>query len=130
MTRSIPVPKSIPSWVGRLGAAVWVSDPDGNIGYLNRRAEKLLGIRAEGAVGKPCHEVVAGRDSAGDPLCDPSCSVLACTRRDLEVEPFDLCVRDPAGDLHWVQVLIITIPGRDGGRPWRGRGSWPCRSSP
>jgi DNA-binding CsgD family transcriptional regulator len=44
--------------------------------------------------------------------------VSARARRDLELEPFDLCVRGPNGGRHWAQVLIIAIqdPGRD--RPW------------
>jgi len=112
------VPESIPSWVGSLGVPVWVSDPSGNIGYLNGRAAELLGVAAGAAVGQPCHEVVAARDAAGNPHCGPNCAVLECARRDRELEPLELCLRRPEGGDHWVQVLIISIQEASQGRPW------------
>ena len=100
------------------GTSVWVRDPAGNIGYINERAERLLGISSDACIGRPCYEVVAGTDTSGRPHCGPGCPILARSRKGLEIEPFELCVSGLHGMRHWIQVLIITIQTSDRNRPW------------
>jgi DNA-binding CsgD family transcriptional regulator len=111
-------PVSLPSWIGVLGAPVWVSDSSGKIGYLNERAETLLGVAAETCLGRPCHEVVAGRDAEGRPHCGPGCPIAARARLDTEIEPFEMRVGSSRATARWIQVLIIKIAAAERKRPW------------
>ena len=111
-------PDDFPSWIGALGAPVWISDPTGKIGYINGRAETLLGVAAKDCIGRPCHEVVAGKDAGGLPHCGPDCPIASRARRDTEIEPFEMRVGESATTARWIQVLIIKIGAADRMRPW------------
>ncbi len=55
-------------------AALFVFDDDLRIVCWNEGAERLTGIAAGEAVGRPCWEVIAGHDDRGDLVCHKSCS--------------------------------------------------------
>ncbi len=99
----------VPTWIRRLGVAVWVRSVDGNITYLNDRAEKLLGVKAEDCVGRLCYEVIRGMDENGEPLCGPSCRVSCLARTGEDLEPVDMRITGQDGsDLH-LRVLMIGV---------------------
>jgi PAS domain S-box-containing protein len=55
-------------------AALMVFDDDLQVLCWNEGAQALTGIPAEEAVGRPCWEVIAGRDDEGGTICHRGCS--------------------------------------------------------
>ena len=111
-------PDGFPSWIRAVGVPVWISDPTGHIGYVNERAEALLGLPAEDCLGRPCHEVVAGRDAEGNPHCGPDCPIATRAGKNAEIEPFEIRIGGSPSTERWVQVLIIKIGAAHRKRPW------------
>jgi DNA-binding CsgD family transcriptional regulator len=58
----------------RSGAAVFRTGTDNRILDWTPACERLTGISAAEAVGRPCWEVMAGRDADGGIVCHPGCS--------------------------------------------------------
>lgn len=108
-----PQSVAIPAWVHSLGAAVWVSGPDRRIEFINRRAQELLDVGADG-VAACCDCVVAGADVTGRPFCSPRCPMLAQAEDGGELQPVTLQVRGRGGAVRWVRLLLIPIAAPDG----------------
>ena len=92
------------------GAAVFRTGPDGRIVDWNPAAERLTGIRASEAEGRPCWEVLAGRDGEGGILCHSACSVLRLARDGWPVGCLELTARTPQGAN---RLTLTTIVLRD-----------------
>ncbi len=99
----------LPAWIGSVGTAVWVTRSDGKIGYLNDRAEELLGRSADECVGQPCYQVIRGTDASGRSCCRPNCPVFNSARTQNNIEPISMRVRSNNGEKHWVDVLYIKL---------------------
>jgi signal transduction histidine kinase len=56
---------------------VYAVDKNRTIRYVNPQAAKLLGVRAEDAVGRFCGDVLKPRDENGRRPCDVNCPILA-----------------------------------------------------
>ena len=108
----------VPSWVSGLGTAVWISNPDGNINYFNRRAENLFGFPASECIGLPCHCVIVGRDASGRPFCRANCPIRCRAQDDREIEPIRLRVTDRDRKDRQIQVLTIAVTAADHNGPW------------
>lgn len=91
----------------RSGAAVFHVGPDGRILCWNRAAERLTGIRAADAEGRPCWEVLAGRDDAGGTVCHPGCSAVRLAREAWPVRSIELAVRTPLGPKRLTVETIV-----------------------
>lgn len=90
----------------RSGDAVFRCGADLRIAEWNAAAEELTGIRAEDAVGRPCWEVIAGRDDDGGIVCHPGCSVARLAGQGWPVSCTDLWIRTPTGRK---RIAISTI---------------------
>ena len=104
-----------PPWVTTVGTAVWISDPEGNISYLNRRAEVLLGHTSTACIGSPCHRVVCGYDELGRPFCGSLCPILRRARTGQDIEPVRIRLAGSEKGREWVQVLAISVHPPGGG---------------
>jgi PAS domain S-box-containing protein len=100
----------------RTGDAVWAVGADYRIRLWNAAAEELLGYTAQEALGQVCHQLVAGCDPDGEPICAAECPVAECAERGRPVNAFDMHVLGPDGQLDWLNVSIITIPDTSGSR--------------
>ncbi len=78
-------------------AAIFVFDDDLRIVCWNDGAERLTGIPADEAVGRPCWEVIAAHDDRGDLVCHQSCSRARLVREGRCVPAAALHVRTGAG---------------------------------
>src|SRR5262249_2559779 len=90
--------------------AAMASDLSGHVLMWNPAAEKLLGRPARQALGRRCHELLAGRDVFGNRFCHEDCAALAMCRRGEAVRGFELDLdgRQPALAFH---VSTVRIPG-------------------
>jgi len=108
----------VPEWVRHLDVPVWVSGPDRTLRYLNRHAERLLGIRWEDWKGSPCHRAVAGRTADGHPLCKAACRISCLATAGLPLPAVEAEVGPAGPRARWSRWTVIPIPGPDGGSPW------------
>lgn len=102
------------------GTADGASAVDGNgvIVAWNTAAERILGRRADEAVGRPCHEIMDGRDSAGNLRCSEFCTVRNHARRCEPVHHFELRTRTRAGDPLWLDVSSVVLGERADAPAW------------
>ena len=111
-------PAWLPPWIRSLGTPVWIVKSDGTIGYLNERAEALLGLAGADCVGLPCYRVIAGTDLSGRPCCRPDCPVFGLARDKREIEPVKMRIAGPDSRGRWVEVLHITVRPPEPAGPW------------
>ena len=78
-------------------AAIFVFDGDLRITCWNPGAERLTGITADEAVGRPCWEVIAGQNDQGDLVCHAGCSRARHVREGRCVSPTTLQARTREG---------------------------------
>jgi DNA-binding CsgD family transcriptional regulator len=90
-----------------LGMPVWVTSEDGEITYLNQRAEALFGKTAEECIGENCHAVVGGRRPSGSSFCQPNCTVRRMAALGQEIEPFALIIPGHGRPNDHVRVVVI-----------------------
>jgi DNA-binding CsgD family transcriptional regulator len=107
-----------PPWVKNLGTPVWISDPLGDVSFVNDRAEELLGRPASECVGLPCHEVVCGYDDLGRPFCGSLCPIRRRANLGKEIEPVRLRLAGNDEGERWIQVVAITARAPDGSGPY------------
>jgi DNA-binding CsgD family transcriptional regulator len=82
----------------------------------NRAAELLLGVEGSEAIGKPCHEVVRGRDIFRNRFCGESCAIASMARRREPARHFELDVPGPCGDGLRVSIFPMVLRDRQPGR--------------
>lgn len=87
------------------------TDEEERVVIWNKAAEKLLGYSAAEVLGKPCHEILCGRDTFGNRFCDESCPLEHMVRRREAVRHFHLSVRNASGQVIAVTVSVVVVPG-------------------
>ncbi len=74
-------------------------------------AERILEIKAEDAIGKPCYDVIGGRDSRNYRFCRRSCPVLLNARRGRPTPDYDIVSTSPSGENKWINITVA-VPKR------------------
>lgn len=85
-------------------------DDGGRVIHWNRSAERILGHTARDVLGKPCCDIFAGADVAGNRLCFPGCHILNLVRLNEPVQHFDMATRTRGGRPVWLNVSILVVP--------------------
>lgn len=100
------------------GDAAFAVDATQRIVLWNRAAEVLLGWPRAEALGKPCYDVLAGRDAAGNLACCARCAVVVMAERGEPIRSRDLCYRTRDGRSLWVNIstLVLSHPQPGDGR--------------
>lgn len=91
---------------------VFAVDAKQQIIFWNPGCAQLFGRSAETALGRPCSEVVRGKDSADQPLCGGDCGVAELTNGGLGPTDFSMRVRDNNDELLELSVNIVLVPSR------------------
>lgn len=98
----------------RSGDALFAYDADMQILHWNRQAERLTGIPAGEAVGRPCWDVLRGVDERGALICHPGCSGARLAREGWPVPCTRLVIRTEAGKkLLSVSTVALRLPGSE-----------------
>ncbi len=93
----------------------FASDASGKIVAWNRAAEELTGLRRDRVLGRPCAEVLAGRDVHGNLHCTPSCIIRQQVGRGEPVHRFQLALSVPAGQLTISVSVLCLLTDASGG---------------
>jgi PAS domain S-box-containing protein len=96
------------------GDGVMVVGSGGRIALWNPAAEKILGYSARDVLGKPCCEILAGRDEHDNRLCYQGCHVMTLVKLGEAVRSFDMQLQTKRGDSVWINISILALPN---GRP-------------
>ncbi len=85
-------------------------DQDRKVALWNEAAERLVGYRAVEVLGRPCSEILAGRDRSGRPVCGPACSLIASARKGEPVQGREVMISTKSGQLIWIHITAIVVP--------------------
>jgi DNA-binding CsgD family transcriptional regulator len=98
--------------ISRNGEAVFAVDSANRIILWNKSCERLLARPARSAIGKPCYEVLSGRDINGNMYCHRDCAVAhqARERKDDPVRNFELTARTGDGKKKQISTSMFAIP--------------------
>lgn len=91
--------------------AAFAVDEEGRVVIWNRGAERLLGYSASRVLGKPCHDILCGRDVFGNRFCNDECALHQMVVRHEPVRRFEVDVRRESGQLRRVAISIVVVPG-------------------
>lgn len=91
---------------------VFAVDAKQRITFWNTACEQLFGISSKVAIGRPCSEVVRGKDSVGDTFCRGGCCVARLTEGYNAPRTFPLRVPDKRGEQLDLFVSILLVPSR------------------
>ncbi len=96
--------------------AAFATGEEGRIVIWNDAAQRLLGYKAGQVLGRPCHQVLCGKDVYGNRFCDRECNLARMAVRKESVRRFEMDVRKASGDFVRVGVSVLTIPGSSNSR--------------
>src|SRR4029450_6047603 len=99
-------------WLANTADGVCAVGTDGKIVLWNRAAEKILGHTPREVLGRSCCEVFVGWDAAGNRLCYQGCHVMTLVRQGEPVQHFQMATRTKLGKPVWLDISILTVPGR------------------
>jgi PAS domain S-box-containing protein len=106
-TRSL---QSLLEGLSKAADGIFATDQEQRITLWNKATERLLGYRASEVLGRPCHEILAGKDRMGGVQCGPHCPPLSTTRKGLPAESCDILTHTKAGKAIWINVSHIVVP--------------------
>jgi len=89
---------------------VFAVDAKQRIIFWNTACEQLFGISSKVAIGRPCSEVVRGKDTFGDTFCRGGCCVARLTEGYNAPRTFPLRVPDKRGEQLNLSVSILLVP--------------------
>ncbi len=107
-TRGSPV-EGFLRLLARSADGLFAVDADQRVVFWSAAAQELLGLPASEVVGKPCYEVVLGRDYEGHPFCRQDCPTIKAVRRGRRVPNFDIACDRNGGEV-WLNVTIVPVP--------------------
>ena len=98
--------------ISRSGEAVFAVDSAQRIILWNKACERLLGRPARSAVGKPCYDILCGRDANGNIYCHRNCAVAFQARemKDDPVRSFTLTAKAGDGKKKMISTSMFAIP--------------------
>ncbi len=96
------------------GSGAYAVSADQTIMFWDRGAEQILGIPAEQAVGRPCHQVGEGGLT---PECTGGCASMRRLREGLIPQPLELRMPSASGERKPVPVTPAVVVGLLDGDP-------------
>ena len=98
--------------IARSGEAVFAIDSADRIILWNKKCEELLMRPARSVLGKPCYDVLGGRDASGNIYCYRNCPAAHQSRQLQAADPvkkFPLSVKI-GGGVKWFTMSMFAIP--------------------
>lgn len=94
--------------------AAFATDEEGRIVIWSQAAERLLGHDPARVLGKPCHEILCGKDVFGNRFCDEGCILSRMAERHEAVSHFEMDIRKGSGETIRAAFSVLVIPGPRG----------------
>ena len=103
-------PNGILDLLANTDDGVFAVDTDRNIVLWNKAAEQMLGYTASEVLGKPCHQVICGRDATGNLVCHAACTKVEAAKELSQIPSHDVRTKMSDGREIWVNMTNIPIP--------------------
>jgi PAS domain S-box-containing protein len=94
----------------RTADGLFLTGRDQRVTYWSPNAERILGVRAEDALGKPCYEVLVGIDFSGHPFCRSECPIAGNALKGRAVRDYDVIVRNNDGGEVVINNSVVLFP--------------------
>ena len=109
-----PIPDDVMGLLSGLQSAdgIYCVDRSQRIVHWSESAEQILGHAAEEMLGRPCYEVVGGRDSQNYRFCRRNCPIVENARRGRPTSDYDLLTRTKGGAAVWINVSILLLKAK------------------
>jgi len=78
----------------------------------NDAARDILGFESGTVLGRPCHEILGGRDESGCAVCRKGCTISRASLRRKLSPTTDIRVRASRGRWKWINVTTFLVPSR------------------
>jgi PAS domain S-box-containing protein len=92
---------------------VLIINQEQHIIYWNQAATEILGYSQIEVAGRPCHEILEGRDDQGRLVCRGYCRVAMTALHGGTVTNYDASVRTKSGDICWINMSTFILPTND-----------------
>jgi len=106
--------KQVLHWLANIlaqaGDGAFAVDAGQRVFLWNGAAQAMLGHGGSEVIGRRCHELLCGRDAAGNLLCGPRCPVMVMAERGERVASRDMAVTRRDGDLRWINISTLILP--------------------
>ena len=112
-----PNPIDLAQLVARTGDGALAMRLDGRIVLWNDAATAVLGHHPVDVVGRPCWEVLAGREPRGAVLCREHCAVMKQAKAGDTIAPFEMKARTTSGCAIDLSVSTLSADTEDAGGP-------------
>ncbi len=91
---------------------VFAVDAKERVIFWNPGCARLFGVSSEEALGRPCGEVVRGKDPLGQPFCSGGCCVARLPQGGNVPKTFPLRVPHSDGEELRLSVSVVMVPSR------------------
>lgn len=91
----------------------FIIDNDHRVIFWNRAAEEILEYTSEEAVGRPCYEILGGRDEQGRTLWQRYCLVAIRSETGDVLPNLEVYARTKTGKWRWLNVTTFAYPAAD-----------------
>jgi PAS domain S-box-containing protein len=98
--------------VTSIAEAAYATDGKCHIVAWNAAAERLMGYDPSQVLGRPCHEIMGGRDLFGNRFCSENCALVNMARRHEAVHDFELYLRTAESEIVRADVSAMVAPAR------------------
>lgn len=97
------------AWLSQMDTAdgVFGVDAEQKIVYWSPSAQEILGFKPEEVLGRPCYEVIGGRDARNYKFCRKNCPVTVNSKRGRSTPSYDILVLDSDKDPTWINASIV-----------------------
>lgn len=99
--------------LSRTNDGAFIIDRHHRIIFWNRAAQEILGYTAEEVIGRPCFEILGGRDEQGRTLCQRYCLIAIQVERGDVLPNKDVHARTKTGKGRWLNVTTFVYPVGD-----------------
>jgi len=89
---------------------VLIINQDQHIIYWNQAAEEILGYTPHTVTGRPCYEVLDGRDNHDRIVCHKYCRLAMAGFNGGTLTNYDSAVHTKTGDVRWINMSTFILP--------------------
>ncbi len=109
--------KRVVQALSKTDEGAFVVDERFRITFWNAGAQTILGLPAAQVTGRPCYEVLAGRDPRGRRLCQRYCQIAVSAAHGEHLPNLDVFAPNDNGAGRWINLTSLALPteGRGSG---------------
>jgi PAS domain S-box-containing protein len=101
--------------LARTGDGAFVTDEDQRIIFWNQAATRITGYPCEEVSGRPCYELLEGRDDQDRLICSRHCRIASAALGDRAVKDYDIRISNKSDKMCWINLSTLSFPANGDG---------------